>query len=59
VLAESIDYSRQAQAAAQALHLTMPKTPATLPAPEPIKGITPSEKAPPAPYKSLSGPEPR
>jgi hypothetical protein len=43
VLAESIDYSRQAVAAAQALHLSLPETPATLPATRPIQGVTPEE----------------
>jgi nitrite reductase (cytochrome c-552) len=58
VLAESIDYSRQAAAAAQALHLTTPKVPASLPATQPVEGITPADKAPPAPYKPLAQPEP-
>jgi nitrite reductase (cytochrome c-552) len=58
VLAESIDYSRQAEAAAQALHLSRPQTPASVPATQPIEGITPADKAPPAPYKSLTQPEP-
>ena len=57
VLAESIDYSRQAVATAQALHLSMPASPAAVPATQPIQGITPAEKAPPAPYKPLSTPE--
>lgn len=43
VLAESIDYSRQAVAAAQALHLSVPAKPATLPATQPIQGVTPEE----------------
>ncbi len=43
VLAESIDYSRQAVAAAQALHLTIPKTPAPVPATQPVKGVTPEK----------------
>jgi nitrite reductase (cytochrome c-552) len=59
ILAESIDYSRQAQSAAQALHLSVPKTPATVPATVPIEGITPADKAPPAPYKGLVAPEPK
>jgi len=42
VLAESIDYSRQAVAAAQALHLKEPQTPMTLPATRPVQGITPA-----------------
>jgi nitrite reductase (cytochrome c-552) len=58
VLAESIDYSRQAVAAAQALHLTAPSAPAPVPATRPIEGITPAANAPPAPYKSLGQPEP-
>jgi nitrite reductase (cytochrome c-552) len=58
VLAESIDYSRQAVAAAQALHLTVPSNPANVPATQPIEGVTPADKAPPAPYRPLSQPEP-
>jgi nitrite reductase (cytochrome c-552) len=50
ILAESIDYSRQAQAAAQALHLTLPTTPVTVPATRPVEGVTPAEKAPPGVY---------
>jgi nitrite reductase (cytochrome c-552) len=46
VLAESIDYSRQAVAMAQALHLTQPQNPAPLPATQPVQGVTPAEKAP-------------
>jgi nitrite reductase (cytochrome c-552) len=46
VLAESIDYSRQAVAMAQALHLTQPQIPAPLPATQPVQGVTPAEKAP-------------
>jgi nitrite reductase (cytochrome c-552) len=49
ILAESIDYSRQAQAAAQALQFAPPKTPAPVPATKPVEGITPAEKIPPAP----------
>ena len=45
VLAESIDYSRQAVAAAQALHLNMPKTPTILPATQPVQGATPEAGA--------------
>jgi nitrite reductase (cytochrome c-552) len=58
ILAESIDYSRQAVAAAQALHLSAPQTPAMVPTTRPVEGITPADKAPPAPYKPLSQPEP-
>jgi nitrite reductase (cytochrome c-552) len=41
VLAESIDYSRQAVAASQRLHLNVPASPAPLPATKPVEGITP------------------
>ena len=58
VLAESIDYSRQAVAAAQALHLSGPKTGATVPATQPIQGVIPKDKAPPAPYRDLAHPVP-
>jgi nitrite reductase (cytochrome c-552) len=44
VLAESIDYSRQAEAMAQRLHLSMPKEPASVPATRPVEGVTPAEK---------------
>ncbi|MDB5319961.1 MAG: nrfA [Phycisphaerales bacterium] len=46
ILAESIDYSRQAVAAAQALHLSAPQSPAPLPATRPVQGITPADQAP-------------
>jgi len=45
VLAESIDYSRQAVAAAQALHMSVPANPVKVPATMPVEGTTP-EKAP-------------
>jgi nitrite reductase (cytochrome c-552) len=57
VLAESIDYSRQAVAAAQALHLSMPQNPATVPATQPIQGVTPAEKVPPAPNTPPASPK--
>jgi nitrite reductase (cytochrome c-552) len=59
ILAESIDYSRQAESAAQALHLARPQSPAQVPATQPVEGVTPADKAPPAPYKSLTQPEPK
>ena len=43
VLAESIDYSRQAVAAAQALHLNAPANPANVPATMPVQGVTPEK----------------
>jgi nitrite reductase (cytochrome c-552) len=43
VLAESIDYSRQAVAAAQALHLNAPATPLDVPATRPMQGVTPEK----------------
>jgi nitrite reductase (cytochrome c-552) len=59
ILAESIDYSRQAVAAAQALHLAAPKTAAaTVPTTQPIQGVIPAEKAPPAPYRNIAQPVP-
>jgi nitrite reductase (cytochrome c-552) len=57
ILGESIDYSRQAQAAAQALHLTLPKTPATVPATRPVEGVTPADKAPPGVYGATEVPK--
>jgi nitrite reductase (cytochrome c-552) len=44
ILAESIDYSRQAQAAAQALHLSKPANPAAVPATQPVQGVTPTKR---------------
>ena len=45
ILAESIDYSRRAQAAA--LRLRAPQAPSTEPLPEdPVLGVTPTGKAP-------------
>ena len=44
ILGESIDYSRQAQAAA--LRLRAPASPAVKPAGKPIEGVTPTDKAP-------------
>lgn len=48
VLGESIDYSRQAQAAAN--RLRAPEAPAIEPATDAVEGVTPAEKAPPSPY---------
>lgn len=51
ILGESIDYSRQAQALA--LRLRAPQPPATGEQPvAPVQGVTPTEKAPPGPYKA-------
>jgi len=49
ILGESIDYSRQATAAA--LRLRAPQAPATTQPAAPVQGVTPTEKAPPGPYK--------
>jgi len=56
VVAESIDYARQAQAAAVTLRASA-APPATAPS-EPVEGVTPAGSAPPAPYKGLTQPEP-
>ncbi len=48
VLAEAIDYARQAEA--QAARLRAPAAPTDLPPGEPVQGVTPKEKAPRAPY---------
>jgi nitrite reductase (cytochrome c-552) len=52
LLAESIDYARQAQARATALRAAPPTA-----APEgaPVEGVTPAEEAPPAPYRRIGG----
>lgn len=49
ILGESIDFSRQAQAAA--LRLRAPEAPPVEGEGEPVEGVTPTEKAPPGPYK--------
>jgi nitrite reductase (cytochrome c-552) len=58
VLGEAIDYARQAQARAVALRAP-PAPPATSPA-APVEGVTPTDKAPPGPYRTGEGlaPEP-
>ena len=58
ILAESIDYSRQAVAAAQAMHLRRPEAATTVPATQPIQGVIPADKAPPAPYNGIARPIP-
>ena len=51
ILGESIDYSRQAQA--MAVRLRAPESPSIKgQSVEPVQGVTPTEKAPPGPYKS-------
>jgi nitrite reductase (cytochrome c-552) len=49
VLAESIDYARQGEAAAQRLHLTMPAKAASVPASRPVEGVTEKGKGPARP----------
>jgi nitrite reductase (cytochrome c-552) len=51
VLAESIDYSRQAQVAA--LSIRTPAAPATTHEGEPVHGVTPTENAPAGRYRQL------
>jgi nitrite reductase (cytochrome c-552) len=55
VLAEAIDYARQAQV--RALALRAPQAPVTQDGGAPVEGITPHERAPPAPYRPLSRPK--
>ena len=50
ILAESIDFARQGQLAAQSLRADEER-PAIEVEPEPVEGVTPTEKAPPGPYK--------
>jgi nitrite reductase (cytochrome c-552) len=50
LLGESIDFSRQAQAAA--LRLRAPEAPATTEEVRPVEGVTETEKAPPGPHKA-------
>ena len=47
ILAESIDYSRQAQVSAQRVLLRPGTQPATQPTP-PVEGVTPAGNSPPA-----------
>jgi nitrite reductase (cytochrome c-552) len=58
VLAESIDFARQAQALAASIRGPGVTVSTAQPA-EPVQGITPADRAPPAPYKGLTQPEPR
>lgn len=51
VLAESIDYSRQAQVAA--LSIRTPQAPQVTGEGEPVLGVTPTENAPPGRYRNL------
>jgi len=53
ILAESIDYSRRAQVAAQGLRT--PDAPASTSRVEPVQGVTPADNAPPAPYGKQPG----
>jgi nitrite reductase (cytochrome c-552) len=46
ILGEAIDYARQGQVMAQAQHLRTPTGAATMPATQPVQGITPRGKAP-------------
>jgi nitrite reductase (cytochrome c-552) len=57
VLAESIDFARQAQAMAAGLRA--PAAPPATGESAPVEGVTPADRAPPAPYKGLTQPEPR
>ena len=52
ILGESIDYSRQAQAAA--LRLRAGEAPTVELPDSPVQGVTPTEKAPPGPHRSSS-----
>lgn len=52
ILGESIDYCRQAQALA--VQLRAPEAPKVEKKGEPVEGVTPTEKAPPGPYKRTS-----
>ena len=57
ILGESIDFARQAQALAIQIRASPAPPPATQPG-EGVQGVTPADKAPPAPYKSLGGSDP-
>ncbi|MCL4195677.1 MAG: hypothetical protein KJZ87_28330, partial [Thermoguttaceae bacterium] len=55
ILGESIDYSRQAQV--QAIALRAPAAPPAEKPAEPVEGVTPTEKAPPGPYRQGEKPD--
>ena len=57
ILGESIDFSRQAQAAAAAMRA--PEPPALDGETEPVRGVTPTDEAPPAPSTNTDPPSPR
>jgi nitrite reductase (cytochrome c-552) len=50
ILAESLDYARQAAASAKVVALSPRGEPATIEA-QPVKGVTPAEEAPPGQYR--------
>jgi nitrite reductase (cytochrome c-552) len=52
VLGESIDFARQAQALA--VGMRAPEAPPVTREAEPVQGVTPADKAPPAPYRPLT-----
>jgi nitrite reductase (cytochrome c-552) len=54
ILGESIDYSRQAQAAA--LRLRAGEAPKVDPPQKPVEGVTPTDKAPPGPHRAARAP---
>lgn len=56
VLGEAIDYCRQTQASAIALRAPQDPSIAEQTV-EPVKGVTPKEKAPPAPYRAPDSPK--
>lgn len=49
ILAEAIDFARQAQIAAQSIRT--PEAPQNEPAATEVEGVTPTDKAPPGPYR--------
>lgn len=49
ILAEAIDYCRQAEA--MALKLRAPEAPASQKETQPVEGVTPTDKAPPGPHR--------
>jgi nitrite reductase (cytochrome c-552) len=57
ILAEAIDYARQAQSMAQALRT--PQAPPSTRDVQPVQGVTPTDRAPPGPYKLRDQPATR
>lgn len=58
ILAEAIDFARQAELAARTAAANPAGQPRPTPEPEPVKGVTPADEAPPSPLTMSDEPEP-